>query len=745
MERSKTRAVLAFVLVLAFGVLLFGGYLMHRDKPPIPGAAVTTDGRDVYAGQDVIAGQSYFYSRGGQHLGSIWGHGAYLAPDWSADYLHRLGLFLAARHLGRSPEEAAQFTQQELGRLDAPTAGRISATVAEEIKTNRFDPARGELTLTPFEAEAHASLVRYYTDLFRDGNERMGLQPGIVTTAEQGRQVASFFAWLAWAAGTNRPGDTHTYTANWPFDPLVGNQPLPETVVWSIVSVLLLILGIAGSIFAYQRYIRDDNDKASLVTELAEPQPTPSQKATLPYFLVAIVLLVAQMGLGSMTGHFTVEGTSFFGIPLGKILPYAAARTWHLQLAIYFIATCFLAAGLFIGPFLGREPKHQGKLVWALFAAVVAVVVGSLAGTYLSTTGRLGGAWYLFGHQGYEYVELGRVWQVLLIAGMLVWLVLVVRAIRPALSGEKDAGGITHLLLYSAVSIPAFYMVGLFYGKGAHLSDAEYWRWWVVHLWVEGFFEVFATVFMAFLLARIGVVGARFALRTVYFSIFLYLGSGIIGTFHHLYWAGSPTPILALGGVFSALEVVPLSLIGFEVVHNLRAAKAGGSDNPYRWPIYFFVSVAFWNLVGAGVFGFLINPPLVLYYIQGINTTPIHAHTALFGVYGLLSISLMLFSMRHIVARAAWSDRLLKWSFWGLNGGLLAMTLVSLVPSGFYQFYYAVRYGMWYARSPEIASGPVIRFFSWLRIGPDIVFAGGALSLLAFVARAIWLSRGRKV
>ena len=371
-----------------------------------------------------------------------------------------------------------------------------------------------------------------------------------------------------------------------------------------------------------------------------------------------------------MTGHFTVEGTSFFGIQIGHILPYAAVRTWHVQLAVFFIATCFLAAGLFIGPFVGREPKHQGKLVWILFVAVVIVVLGSLGGTYASVVGVFGGDGFLLGHQGYEYIELGRVWQILLIAGMLIWLVLVVRAIKPALTSEKDAGGMTHLLLYSAVTIPAFYMAGLLYGEGSHLTNAEYWRWWVVHLWVEGFFEVFATVFMAFLLARIGVIGAKFALRAVYFSIFLYLGSGIIGTFHHLYWTGAPSPIIALGAVFSALEIVPLTLIGFEVVHNLRAAKAGAELNPYRWPIYFFVSVAFWNLVGAGILGFLINPPIVLYYIQGINTTPLHAHTALFGVYGLLAISLMLFSMRHTVAKAAWSDRLLKWSFWGLNGGL---------------------------------------------------------------------------
>jgi nitric oxide reductase subunit B len=239
-------------------------------------------------------------------------------------------------------------------------------------------------------------------------------------------------------------------------------------------------------------------------------------------------------------------------------------------------------------------------------------------------------------------------------------------------------------------------------------------------------------------------VSKKFALTTIYFTVFLYLGSGVIGTFHHLYWAGAPTVIIALGAVFSALEVVPLSLLGFEAAHNLRVIRDGGENYAYKWPIYFFVSVAFWNLVGAGVFGFLINPPIVLYYAQGINTTPIHSHAALFGVYGLLAISLLLFSVRHIVTRASWSDGLLKWSFWGLNGGLACMLIFSLIPSGFYQLYFAVKHGLWFARSPEIASGEVIRTLSWFRMGPDMIFTAGAFLLFAFLVRAIWLSFIRK-
>jgi nitric oxide reductase subunit B len=170
----------------------------------------------------------------------------------------------------------------------------------------------------------------------------------------------------------------------------------------------------------------------------------------------------------------------------------------------------------------------------------------------------------------------------------------------------------------------------------------------------------------------------------------------------------------------------------------------GGDNFPYKWPIYFFVSVAFWNMLGAGVFGFMINPPIVLYYIQGINTTPIHGHAAMFGVYGLLAIALMLFSVRHIVSKASWSDKLLKWSFWGLNGGLMAMLVFSLIPSGFYQFYYAVKYGLWFARSPEIATSKAIQIFSWMRVVPDLIFAAGAIILFLFLARAIWLTFFKK-
>jgi nitric oxide reductase subunit B len=729
----RSRAVLLFVVVAAFTVLLFGGAQIARHKPPVPDRLVAPSGAVLLTGEDVAAGQRLYLARGGQAIGSVWGHGSYLAPDWSADALHRVALVAAGLHAGRG----AAFGQSDLEALPAGERGRVEALVAAELKQNRYDPSTGALALSPGQAAAVPVLESYYAELLARGSDAMSIPAGFVTDPAEARKLSAFFFWTAWAAMTARPGETFTYTANWPFDPLAGNRPLPSALVWSIASVVLLILGTGLAIFFYLRMRARDPEPHARLAPVADPTPTPSQRATLAFFAVAIVLFLLQAALGSVTGHFAVEGNRLFGLDLGRVLPYAATRTWHLQLAVFWIATCWLATGLFIGPAVGgTEPRGQRPLVVVLLGALVVVVVGSLAGTYLGIQGKLKGPnGWLLGNQGYEYIELGRVWQVGLIAGMLLWLALVYRAIRPALRAEKDRGGLTHLLLYASISIPLFYSVGLAYTPGTHLSVADYWRWWVVHLWVENFFEVFATVALAFILSRIGAVGERSAQRATYFSIALYLGSGIVGTFHHLYFTGTPLLITSLGATFSALEIVPLTLLGFEVFENLKLAR--GPVREWRWPLYFFVAVAFWNMVGAGVLGFLINPPIVLYYAQGLNTTPIHSHGALFGVYGFLAIALMLFTMRNVVRKEAWDDRLLKVAFWGLNLGLLGMIVLSLLPAGIYQLAEAIEKGTWWARSPAVTGSAFIHSVTWARLVPDLVFDAGAVALLGFVVKAI--------
>jgi len=439
--------------------------------------------------------------------------------------------------------------------------------------------------------------------------------------------------------------------------------------------------------------------------------------------------------MGVITAHYGVEGLGFYGLPLANVLPYSISRTWHIQLAIFWIATSWLATGLYIAPAIsGKEPKYQRLGVNFLFIALLIIVVGSLAGQWMGVMQKLGLVQnFWFGIQGYEYVDLGRFWQLFLFVGLFLWLFLMARALWPALKTGSENRHLLLMFLIASVAIAAFYGAGLMWGRQTHLSIAEYWRWWVVHLWVEGFFEVFATVAIAFLFVRMKLIRTSIATASVLFSTIVFLSGGIIGTFHHLYFAGTPTAILALGASFSALEVVPLLLMGFEAYQNMKISRAKAWVKAYKWPIYFFVAVAFWNFLGAGIFGFLINPPIALYYMQGLNTTPVHGHTALFGVYGMLGIGLMLFVLRDIDLNAVWKDKAIKNAFWFMNIGLLLMVLLSLLPVGLAQTVASVKYGLWYARSAEFLESPTLQTIRWLRVIGDTIFATGALFLGWFV------------
>ncbi|MCW9097151.1 MAG: cbb3-type cytochrome c oxidase subunit I, partial [Ignavibacteriaceae bacterium] len=450
-------------------------------------------------------------------------------------------------------------------------------------------------------------------------------------------------------------------------------------------------------------------------------------------------LFLLQIIMGVITAHYGVEGNGFYGIPLAEYLPYSITRTWHNQLGIFWIATAWLASGLFIGPAVsGVEPKFQRLGVNILFGALLVVVLGSMLGEWLSVMNKMSDSnWFLFGHSGYEYIDLGRFFQAALFIGLILWLVLMVRAIKPALKKKDDQKQILTLFLMSTVAIAGFYGAALMYGKHTNLSIAEYWRWWVVHLWVEGFFEVFATVVIAFLFARLKLISLKTTAKAALLAATIFLSGGIIGTLHHLYFSGTPMIALAFGSVFSALEVVPLIFVGYEAWDNIRISRSKEWVLKYKWPIYYFVAVAFWNMLGAGLFGFMINPPIALYYMQGLNTTPVHGHAALFGVYGMLGIGLMLFTLRAIRPDIVWNEKPLKFSFWMINFGLFAMVIFSLLPVGLMQTWASVQYGYWYARSSEFLQTGTMQTLRWMRAFGDTIFAIGALILVYFV---FWLS-----
>ena len=717
------------VILVSFAVLGWAGFKIYHQKPPLPDTVVTTDGDVIISSGQISEGQNVWQAMGGMELGSVWGHGSYVAPDWTADWLHRECMFIldawGNRDFGVTYDH-----------LNVEQQAALRARLKVLMRTNTFDTAANKLVLDPIRKIAFEANFAYYSELFIKGNNRYSIPAGTLTDTLKVRQLAAFFFWSAWAASTNRPGDVMSYTSNWPHEPLIDNRPTSDAVIWTGFSIIMLLAGIGVLVWYNASRQREPlAEKLPEVDPMLTFKPTPSQRAVVKYFWVVSGLFLLQMIMGVICAHYGVEGNGFYGLSISSFLPYVVARTWHTQLGIFWIATAWLAAGLYIGPAVsGTEPKGQRLGVNFLFGALLVLVLGSMAGEWMSVMHRItGSATFYFGHQGYEYIDLGRVWQIVLLIGLALWVVLVGRCIVAAIKQGGQQKTLMSMFLVSVVAIGGFYAAGLMWGKNTHLSIVEYWRWWVVHLWVEGFFEVFATVVIAFLFARLQLIRLKTASNTVLFSTTIFLTGGIIGTLHHLYFAGTPTAIMALGAVFSALEVVPLTIIGFEAWDNIRLSHSTPWVAKYKWPIFFFVSVAFWNMVGAGLFGFMINPPIALYYMQGLNTTPVHAHTALFGVYGMLGLGLMLFCLRVLYVRSDWKDNVIKFGFWAINVGLLLMVVLSLLPVGFMQTWASVEKGYWYARSSDFLYSPTVQLFKWLRAPGDITFSIGVVILVFFI------------
>ncbi|WIM93041.1 cbb3-type cytochrome c oxidase subunit I [Actinoplanes oblitus] len=710
----------ALVMLVGFGVMGLLAYRTYTAEPPIPQRVVAPDGRVLFTGDDVSRGQQIFLHNGLMEYGSVFGHGAYLGPDFTDDYLHR----------------AAESVTRQLGAGAGTTAQRV----VHDFQHNQYDAITKTLTYTTEQAVAFDENVTYYSGYFSADNTAKGLRPKAITDPTRLRQMTAFFSWSAWAASAHRPGKDYSYTNNWPPEPLVGNTPTANVLVWSVLSLVALLAGIGALFFAFGRWGERLGWRGRQADTISFRGPdavtlTPAQRATAWFFLVVGLLFLVQTLVGAASEHYRAEVTGFFGFDLARLLPYNLVRTWHLQLSLFWVSAAFLAAGIFLAPIIaGREPKRQSLLAYLLLAAVAVVVFGSLIGEALSIHGVFAEPGSFLGSQGFEYLDLARVWQVLLTAGLFVWAAILFRGVRTRLRRDH-AGNMPWLFFLSACAIPAFYAVGLLADSGDNFTHADFWRFWVVHLWVEDFLELFTTVMVAYIFVMLGVVRERVAMTVIYLDIVLYSAGGVIGTMHHLYFSGEPAEHMALGAFFSAAEVIPLTFLTVEAWSFLqlgaRQENRSATAFPHRWAVMFLVAVGFWNFLGAGIFGFLINLPIVSYYEIGTALTANHGHAAMMGVYGMLAMGLALFCLRYLIPEDKWPDRLAKISFWSANLGLLWMCFATLLPLGILQLYESVDSGYHAARTLEYVTDPTNSLIEWLRLPGDVVFiVGGVLPFL---------------
>ena len=725
-------------LVMLFGFTVMGllAYRTYTNSMPQPERVVTESGETLFTTQDITEGQKLFQARGLMEYGSILGHGGYLGPDFTAEYLRM---------------EATSVKEQLASQgVDDP-----AAATKEMLRTNRYDPSTGTLVWTDEQVKAYNDAVGHYTKMFGPDAHSHGLKPDLITDPAQVKQVTAFFGWTAWGSSAQRPGHDYSYTNNWPPESLVGNAPTGDLMIWSVLSLIVLIGGTGVMFAIYGRWSQKIGWHSEEAPALSFRQPeevglTKSQRVVAWYVFTIAALFLVQTLLGALAEHYRADVLSFFGFDLGRLLPFSLARTWHVQLSLFWTAIGLLAAGLFLTPFIARrEPRKQHVLVWALFIAATVVVVLSCLAEGASQHGLSWAKGPLFSQQ-WEYLDLPFVFQVLLTVALFVWVFIIWRAMRRRLSNEHVAN-MPWLFMFAALAIPAFYAVGMMARTGTHVTVAEFWRFWVVHLWVEDFLELFTTVMVAYVFVLLGVVRERIALGIIFMDIILYSAGGVIGTMHHLYFSGTPVEHMALGAFFSAAEVITLTFLTVEAwaFMQLGANRHGKEAGPFphRWAVMFLMAVGFWNFLGAGVFGFLVNLPIVSYYEIGTALTANHAHASMMGVYGFMALALGMFALRYLVPANKWPEKLAKISFWSLNIGLAWMCFATLLPLGILQLRYSVGTGYFEARQLTYVTNSVNTIIEWGRMPGDLIFIiGGVLPYLyiAFLGLRNW-RRGRTV
>jgi nitric oxide reductase subunit B len=736
-------AAISTVGLVALGTWTYTG------APPKVAFVSATTGETVIPLHRIRRGQELFHIRGLMAWGSFWGDGAERGPDFSADALHRTVLSMRAFY------EAQLAKERPLTQADRDA---ITVRVAREIKANGYDEEAQVIRLNDAQIQAYRDLEVHYTRMFTDPSYSQAFRlPGYITDPADLKALAAYFFWGGWVSGATRPGEPYSYTHNWPYDPDAGNLPTMPTILWSFLSILALFAGAMLVLYVYGQMKALPGDPfnganggtlTTMELERGYDFVRPTQRATYKFFAFAIVLFLVQVLAGILSAEDFVGGGPGQAMVhvLGLSIPFTVTRSWHTILQIYWFFMCWVGYTIFFLPKLSPVPRGQRLLINLLFALCVIVGAGALFGIYFGQMGYLGDTLaYWLGSQGWEFLELGRLWHVLMLASFVLWIVIIFRGVRRWIT-KQNLWSVPAWLFYGSGIMVLFLFFGLGATTSGNFAIADYWRWMTVHMWVEVTFEVFTTCIVGYILVQMGLLNRAMAERVIFLAVMMFLVTAIVGISHNFYWIAKPTGIIALGSVFSTLQVLPLLLITLDAWRmrneKIRAGEhleAGRQKFVMEGVWLFVLAVNFWNIVGAGVFGSLINLPIVNYFEHGTYLTGNHAHAAMFGVKGNVALAGLLFCCQHLFPRRAWNERLIKTAFWSLQLGVVLMMTLDLFPVGLYQLAAVVTHGFWYGRTNEFVTGPVFRTLTWLRtIGGLIFLFGGVLPLAWFI-----LSRGR--
>ncbi|MXR52454.1 cytochrome B [Halovenus sp. WSH3] len=732
LRRKRIAQVIAVVFVFNLIVMGGGAWFAYQESPPIPDRAVGPDGETVMTGEDIRDGKEQFQKDGLMNHGSILGNGAYYGVDYTSDALSLKTEYMREYYAQR--EYNASFAQ-----LDSEQQAAISERVKNDLDRS-YDG--GPIEYTAAEVYAHEQVRQEYVNRYHEGDHQRGVPEGMIDSEADARRFADFAMWTAWFSHTDRPDGESSYTNEWPYNPAAGNDATGPVMIWSVIAMVLLVAAAGGGIWLYRSVeLPEPSSEGISVPDPGDVEIVPSQRAALRFVPVAAGLFLAQVFLGGLLAHFYIERAGFFGIEelfgthILQLLPFAMAKTWHIDLGILWIAATWLGAGLFLPPLLtGHEPKRQSTYVNVLLGALVVVAVGGLGGIWLGSNGFFESElWWILGNEGLEYLEVGKLWQFGLLVGFGLWAWLAVRGLKPLLDREPIFG-LAHMILYAGGSIALLFTAGFLFTPETNIAVTEFWRWWVVHMWVEGAFEFFIVAIVGVTLVSMNLLRRQSAEKAVMLQALLVMGTGVIGVSHHYWWVGMPDVWIPIGSVFSTLELLPLVFILYEALGQYTAMTEEGGF-PYKIPFMFIVASGVWNFVGAGVLGFFINLPIINYYEHGTYLTVGHAHAAMFGAFGFLALGMVAYMLQLAIEPEQWDGSWLRAAFWCWNVGLALMVFVSVLPVGFLQLEAAFTEGYAAARSLAFYEQGIVQTLFWARLPGDTLIILGTVIYAADIVR----------
>lgn len=710
-------------------ILIYFTANLSKEVPPLPEKVQSQKGEILYTKKDIIEGKALFQQFDLMDYGTLLGMGAYLGPDFTTEFLHKRAEFLNNFY-------ARELFKRDFYKLSKLEKASIKTKTIEDIKEKTFLKEEGVI-YTEASTLAYKANKNFIINFLVKGNKEKAWRAGIIKENEA-KKIATFFDWSQLVSSTLRPNTNRTWSNNWPNEPLIDQDLTWNSHYISLWEFLILwALTIFIIYLAYEKLFNKEEQDGKLAEPLKITKLFPSQKKLLKYVPIVGLFILLQMLLGGYLAHIYADPVENF-IFSQDIIPFNIMRALHTNLAIVWVAIGWLIGGLLIAPIVAGKDLRFPKLVDILWFALLVVGGGGLLGLYFGAKGDMRDLWFWFGNEGREYLNLGRIWDIGLVAGLVLWFYMVYSTIKNATGNKLLIGTI----IWSAFGIATLYIAGMMpiHKIVPNFTVDDYYRWWVIHLWVELTFELFAAGVLAYLSVGLGLVREKTAEKVMLFELFLIMFSGVLGVGHHYFWQGLDEYWIAIGGIFSALEPLPLALLMIEAIKEQNHIKSEGKRFDFAIPFLWLAGSAFLNWFGAGFLGMVINTPTISYYSHGTYLIMPHSHVAMLGAFGYIAIGFIYMTARAnaLANNLQWNEKFSKLGFWLLTLGVIIYVIPTII-IGFEQSKISFELGYYFARSREILEN--MKNWMWFRILPDTMMILGALIIFLDTIKKIYFSK----